>query len=156
MAIELAPGEYPGPYVIDIAKTWKAQVGDAFLGKEEAEYLPAAMKVGIRENLAAIRRTLALANLEHDVLLRRGRYTSRETGIVDVYQARGVTYEAAEGLRREKGERVRSEESKAAQFADRQKGGTFLRTASYQENGKYALKDDEDRVILRGDERRCT
>jgi arginyl-tRNA synthetase len=63
----------------------------------------------------------------------------------------GVTYEAAEGLRREKGDRVRSEESKAAQFADRQKGGTFLMTASYQENGKYVLKDDEDRVILRGD-----
>jgi arginyl-tRNA synthetase len=65
-AIELLPGEYPGAYVIEIAKAWKAEVGDAFMGKDEAEYLPAAMQVGIRENLAAIRRTLAQANVEHD------------------------------------------------------------------------------------------
>jgi arginyl-tRNA synthetase len=71
--------------------------------------------------------------------------------IVDVYKARGVTYEAAEGKRREKGDKVRSEDSKAAKFADKQLGGTFLMTATYQENEKYVLKDEEDRVILRHD-----
>jgi arginyl-tRNA synthetase len=77
--------------------------------------------------------------------------SGKVAGIAELYRARGVTYEAAEGRRREKGDKVRNEESKAAQYADRQKGGTFLMTATYQENGKYVLKDDEDRILLRAD-----
>ena len=46
--VELAAGEYPAEYVVDIAKTWKAEVGDAFLQKAESEWLPKAMEVGIR------------------------------------------------------------------------------------------------------------
>lgn len=153
VAIQLEPGEYPGPYVIDIAKAWKAEVGDAMLNRPEAEVLPQAIEVGIRVNLAAIRRTLKLANVEHDVFFSEKSLhdAGKVRDIVDVYRSRGVTYEAEVGRRKEKGDKVRNEESKAAQYADRQKGGTFLMTATYQENGKYTLKDDEDRVILRGD-----
>jgi len=152
-AIELAEGEYPAEYVIDIARTWKAEVGDAYRGKPESEWLPKAIEVGIRENLAAIRATLAKAGISHDVFFSEASLhaSGKVRAIVDVYKQRGVTYEAAEGRRREKGDKVRDAESKAAQYADRQKGGTFLMTATYQENGKYVLKDEEDRVILRHD-----
>lgn len=151
--VELAAGEYPAEYVVDIAKTWKAEVGDAFLQKAESEWLPKAMEVGIRENLKAIRATLAMAGISHDTFFSEASLhaAGKVKSIVDVYKARGVTYEATEGRRREKGDKVRSEESNAAKFADRQLGGTFLMTATYQENEKYLLKDEEDRIILRHD-----
>jgi arginyl-tRNA synthetase len=151
--VELAEGEYPAEYVIDIARTWRDEVGDSFLTKPEAEWLPRAIEVGTRENLKAIRATLAKANIAHDVFFSEASLhaAGKVRAIVDVYRERGVTYEAAEGRRREKGDKVRDAESKAAQYADRQKGGTFLMTATFQENGKYVLKDEEDRVILRHD-----
>ncbi len=151
--VELAEGEYPADYVIDIAKAWKAEIGDALLNAPETEWLPKAMEVGIRKNLEAIKGALGLIGVTHDVFFSEAslHQAGKVVGIVDVYKARGVTYEATEGRRREKGDKVRNEESKAAQYGDRQKGGTFLQTASYQENGKYVLKDDEDRVILRHD-----
>lgn len=151
--VELAEGEYPAEYVIDIAKTWKDEVGDSYLSKPESEWLPKAMEVGIRENLSAIKATLGKAGIVHDVFFSEASLhaSGKVRSIVDVYVERGVTYEASEGRRREKGDKVRDAESKAAQYADRQKGGTFLMTATYQENGKYVLKDEEDRVILRHD-----
>ncbi len=151
--VTLAEGEYPAEYVIEIAKTWKNEVGDVYLNKPQAEWLPRAIEVGIRENLKAIRSTLAMANISHDTFFSEATLhtAGKVTSIVDVYKARGVTYEATEGKRREKGDKVRSEESKAAKYADRQLGGTFLMTATYQENEKYVLKDEEDRIILRHD-----
>lgn len=151
--IELGEGEYPADYVIDIAKVWKSEVGDSFLRVPEAQWLPQAMEVGIRENMKAIRSTLALAKISHDTFFSEASLhaSGKVKEIVDVYRTRGVTYEAAEGRRREKGDKVRSEESKAAQYADRQLGGTFLMTATYRENEKYVLKDEEDRIILRRD-----
>lgn len=151
--VQLVEGEYPAEYVIEIAKTWKAQVGDSMLNKPEAEWLPKAIEIGIAENLKAIRSTLEMANIKHDHFFseRSLHEAGKVRAIVDVYKARGVTYEAEKGERREKGEKVRNEESKAAQFSDRQLGGTFLRTATYKENEKYVLKDEEDRVILRHD-----
>ncbi len=151
--VELAEGEYPAAYVIEIAKAWKAEVGDKFLSAPEAEWFPAAIAVGIRENLKAIRSTLEKAGIRHDIFFSEASlHASGKVGkIVDFYKERGVTYEAAQGRRREQKDKVRSEDSKAAQYADRQKGGTFLMTATYQEKEKYVLKDDEDRVILRTD-----
>ena len=151
--VQLAEGEYPAEYVIDIAKVWQSEAGDAFLQKPESEWLPKAIELAIRENLKAIRSTLALASIGHDTFFSEASLhaSGKVKSIVDVYKARGVTYEAAEGKRREKGDKVRSEESKAAKYADRQLGGTFLMTATYQENEKYLLKDEEDRIILRAD-----
>lgn len=152
--ISLVEGEYPAEYVIEIAKTWKAEVGDAFLNKPESEFLPAAIAVGIRENMKAIRSTLAKANITHDVFF--SEKSLHESGavksIVDVYKSRGVTYEATEGKRKDNKEKVRDAESKAAKYADKQLGGTFLMTATWQdEKGKMPLKDEEDRIILRAD-----
>lgn len=151
--VQLVEGEYPAEYVVEIAKTWKAEVGDSMLNKPESEWFPKAIEIGIRENLKAIRSTLAMANISHDAFFSEKSLhdAGKVRSIVDVYKERGVTYEAEKGERREKGEKVRNEESKAAQYADKQLGGTFLRTATYKENEKYVLKDEEDRVILRHD-----
>lgn len=152
--IELIEGEYPADYVIEIAKTWKAEVGDAFLTKPEAEWSPAAIAVGIRENMKAIRATLAKANISHDVFFSEASLhaSGAVKSIVDVYKARGVTYEATEGKRKDNKEKVRDADSKASKYADKQLGGTFLMTATWQdEKGKTPLKDEEDRIILRAD-----
>ncbi|HET9959238.1 MAG TPA: arginine--tRNA ligase [Polyangiaceae bacterium] len=151
--VELAEGEYPADYVIEIAKSFRDEVGDKYVAGPEKEAQRAAMLVGIRENLKTIRATLEKANIAHDVYFSEA--SLHESGevlkLVEAYRARGVTYEANVGRTREQKDKVRSEESKAAKYADQQKGGTFLMTATYQENGKYKLKDDEDRVILRSD-----
>lgn len=152
--ISLVEGEYPAEYVIEIAKAWKAEVGDAYLNKPESEFLPAAIAVGIRENMKAIRSTLAKANITHDVFFSEKSLheSGAVTSIVDVYKSRGVTYEATEGKRKDNKEKVRDAESKAAKYADKQLGGTFLMTATWQdEKGKMPLKDEEDRIILRAD-----
>jgi arginyl-tRNA synthetase len=151
--VVLAEGEYPSDYVIEIAKTLRIEVGEGLLSVDEAVWLPVCRAIAIRENLKSIQRSLAQANVSHDVYF--SEQSLHETGkvrdIVEVYKSRGVTYEATEGLRKEKGDKVRSDDSKAAKYTDRQLGGTFLKTATYQENGKYVLKDDEDRIILRHD-----
>jgi arginyl-tRNA synthetase len=152
-AVELDEGEYPGDYVVDIASAWRAAVGERYLHVPPSEWLPAAIAFAVAENLAGIRETLARAGVRHDAFFSEAQLHAdgKVAAIAEVYRSRGVTYQAAEGRRREKGDKVRSEESKAAQYADRQKGGTFLMTATYQENGKYVLKDDEDRILLRAD-----
>lgn len=141
--IELAEGEYPGEYVIEIAKAWKAEVGEKYLRAPESEWISEAIAVAIRENLKAIKATLEKANIRHDVFFSEASlHTSgKVVAIAGEYKKRGVTYEAAEARRDT--EKVRSEESKAAQYTERQKGGTFLLTSQHG--------DDEDRVILRHD-----
>lgn len=154
--IELAEGEYPAEYVVEIAKAWRDEVSDKYVKSSEADVLAEAMAVGIRENLKKIRVSLGKANIAHDTFFSEASLhaSGQVTGIVDVYKGRGVTYEATAGKRKEKDskEKIRNEESKAAQYADRQLGGTFLMTASWaDEKGKQPLKDDEDRIILRHD-----
>lgn len=96
--VELAEGEYPAEYVIDIAKAWQAEAGDAYLAKPESEWFPKAIEIGIRENLKAIRSTLAMANISHDVFFSEKSLhdAGKVRSVVDVYKQRGVTYEAAE------------------------------------------------------------
>lgn len=141
--VELAEGEYPAEYVIDIAKTWKEEVGDKYLKAPESEFLAPAIAVAVRENLKAIRESLEKANIRHDVFFSEASLhaAGKVKAIAEEYKKRGETYEAAEARRDT--EKVRDEESKAAQYADRQKGGVFLMTSK--------AGDDEDRVILRHD-----
>ena len=141
--VELVEGEYPAEYVIDIAKTWRADVGERYLRAPESEWLPEATAVAIRENLRAIKASLEKANIRHDVFYSEASLhaAGKVKAVAEQYKARGATYEAAEARR--EGEKVRSEDSKAAQYAERQRGGTFLMTSQHG--------DDEDRVILRHD-----
>jgi arginyl-tRNA synthetase len=139
----LGEGEYPGEYVIDIARKLQADVGDALLHVAEAVWLPRCTAVAMRENMRAVRATLERAKIRHDVFVSEASLhaSGKVLAVADHYRARGVTYEAdvAKGTE----DKVRREDSKAAQFADRQLGGTFLETSQHG--------DDEDRIILRKD-----
>ena len=139
----LAEGEYPAQYVVDIAHKLKDRDGDRWLRASAEEWLPVCMQLAIAENMAAIRHTLGKAHIHHDVFASEAalHQSGKVVGVVDHYRARGVTYDAdrAQGT----DDKVRREESKAAQFADRQLGGTFLITSRHG--------DDEDRIVLRRD-----
>jgi arginyl-tRNA synthetase len=141
--VELGEGEYPGEYVIGIAKTWRAEVGERYLRAPESEWLPEAIAVAIRENLRAIKTSLEKAGIRHNVFFSEASLhaAGKVEAVAEEYKRRGATYEAAESRR--EGEKVRSEDSKAAQYAERQRGGTFLMTSQHG--------DEEDRVILRQD-----
>jgi arginyl-tRNA synthetase len=141
--ITLAEGEYPGAYVIEIAKALREQDGEKWLGASEAEALGRCVALAIEENLKRIRASLALAKVQHDVYFSEATLHANGAvrAVVDVYAVRGATYEA--DIARGTEDKVRREESKSAQYAERQQGGTFLKTS---EHG-----DDEDRIILRRD-----
>lgn len=141
--ISLVEGEYPAAYVIEIAQTWKDEDGDRWMKASVEEALPRAMEIGIRENLKAIKATLALANVEHDIYASEAAVHAAGLvkDIVGFYAARDATYEAVAARGAE--EKVRNAESKAANYGEQQLGGTFLKTS---EHG-----DDEDRIILRKD-----
>jgi len=141
--VELAEGEYPAEYVIEIAKTWREEVGDKYLKAPEPEWLAPAIAVAVRENLKAIKESLGKANIRHDVFFSEASLhaAGKVKAVAEEYKQRGATYEATEARRDT--EKVRNEESKAAQYAERQKGGLFLMTSQHG--------DDEDRVILRHD-----
>lgn len=142
-SITLVEGEYPAEYVIEIARVWRAEDGDRWLKSEENSALLRAREVGIRENMKHIRETLKLAHVHHDVysseaaLHAAGKVTSTAQRYIEL----GVTYEADEA--RDTEGKKRREDSKAAQFEDRQRGGTWLTTSAHG--------DDEDRIILRKD-----
>lgn len=141
--IELAPGEYPAAYVIDLAKALLAEDGDKWLNQDESAWLPRCIEVGVRENLQEIRETLERLNIQHDVWFsEKALHDSHKVlDVVDAYRSLGKTYDAEQARGTE--EKVRREGSKAAAFSGRQMGGTFLETSAYG--------DDEDRVILRQD-----
>jgi len=141
--VTLVDGEYPAEYVKDLARAWKDEDGACWLDQPEALWLERAIEVGVRENVTAIKRTLALAGAQHDTFFSESTLhkAGRVRAIVDTYRARGATYDA--DVARGTEDKVRRDESKAAQFEDRQKGGTFLLTADHG--------DDEDRIILRRD-----
>lgn len=142
-AVELAEGEYPAEYVVDIAKQLKADVGDALVSAPESEWLAKCTALAIHENMAAIKASLARAKIEHDVYLSEAslHVAGKVLAVVEHYKSREVTYDAEKA--RDTDDKVRRDESKAAQFADRQMGGTFLITSQHG--------DDEDRIILRKD-----
>jgi arginyl-tRNA synthetase len=141
--IELAEGEYPAQYVIEIARAWKERDGDKWLTAPTSDAHAEATRFGIEANLAAIKKTLASANIRHDVFSSEAalHHAGKVRDVVDFYVKRGVTYEADRA--RDTEGRKRNEDSKAAHFADKQLGGTFLETSKHG--------DEEDRVILRRD-----
>jgi arginyl-tRNA synthetase len=141
--VELGPGEYPGEYVIEIARALKDEDGERWRKATEAEWLPRCVEIAIRENMARIRETLAKANISHEVFTSEAELHAAGSvrDVVEVFRARGATYEADRA--RDTEHRRRNEDTKAAQFAEQQQGGTFLCTSGQG--------DDEDRVILRKD-----
>ena len=127
--IELAADAYPAEYVIDIAKKIQAQDGDRWLNKSENEWLEHFTATGIRENLVEVKAVLNSINIPFDnwfseqTLHRSGKVAA----LMEKYVADGMAYRADKPRGVE--ERVRREDSKAAQYAEQQAGGLFLRPA---------------------------
>lgn len=140
---KLEEGEYPAEYVVDIARALKARDGDKWLDSSDVTWLPVFTQFAIDANMAAIKESLGRAKIRHDVFFSEASLhaAGKVLAVAEHYKARGVTYEAdvAKGTEG----KVRREDSKAAQFADRQHGGTFLITSQHG--------DEEDRIILRKD-----
>jgi arginyl-tRNA synthetase len=64
--VTLADGEYPAEYVKDIARAWRDEDGARWLDQPEHLWLERAIEIGVRENVAAIRRSMAQAGVQHD------------------------------------------------------------------------------------------
>ncbi len=139
--VQLAEGEYPAEYVVEIARRLKAEDGDRWLEGDASEALRRCAEIAIRANLDSIRETLRRANIQHDVYFFESslHQDGSVNRVVDVFRERGATYEAEQARGSE--DRVRREDSKSAQYADQQLGGTFLATSTQG--------DEEDRVIQR-------
>lgn len=139
--VTLEEGQYPGEYVIDIAKALKAEDGDKWLSADEADWLPRCIAFGMAHNLADVKATLETADIRFDD------WFSEQTlhdagdvlGIVERYRARDMVYEAAQARGAE--DKKRRDGSNAAKFEGKQLGGTFLKTSDFG--------DDEDRIVLR-------
>ncbi len=139
--ITLDKDAYPGAYVIDIAKVLKEEDGDKWLTASEDEWRPRCLAIGLRENLKGIRESLEIAGIQIDSWFSEGSLheQNRISELITSYRKLGMLYEAerAEGT----DEKIRREDSKAANYAHQQKGGTFLRTAQFG--------DEEDRILVR-------
>lgn len=137
--IELAKDAYPGEYIIKIAEKLKDQDGDIWLTRED--YLPRCIEIGIAENLRDIKETLESAGIEFDSWYSEQSLHDKNAipALIEAYRERGMLYEAAQAMGTEN--KVRREESKSAQYAHQQEGGTFLKTSQFG--------DEEDRIILR-------
>ena len=70
--ITLEEGQYPGEYMIDIAKAIVAQDGDKWLSAPEAEWLPAFRAFSIDYNMGEVRRTLSEMNIDQLFVSERG------------------------------------------------------------------------------------
>ncbi|MCA9507785.1 MAG: arginine--tRNA ligase [Myxococcales bacterium] len=144
-SIEIESGEYPGSYVIDIAKALKERDGNKWLKLSEEQWLQPLVKFGVDYNLEVIKSTLAKLDIhmnswffEHT--LHQG---SALDDLIDSYDRRNMIYEAnqAHGT----SEKIRRDESKAAKYSHLQEGGWFLKTSLFG--------DEEDRIIKRKDGR---
>ena len=60
-------GLYPGDYLIPVASALAAQHGDAFIGKDESEWLILFRETAVAAMLVMIRDDLALLGIHHDV-----------------------------------------------------------------------------------------
>ena len=147
------PVAYPGDYVRDIAKDLHKEVGETLLDAPESLWLPKCIEFGVAACLTHIRATLGRAGIVPDAFFseRHLHESGAVTGIVERYRELGATYEAAEAESPDGETKVRSAESKAAVHAHEQKGGLFLRTATFERDGKLVVRDEEDRIILRHD-----
>jgi arginyl-tRNA synthetase len=144
-SVTIEKGEYPGEYVIDIAKALKNIYKDKWLNQEESLWLKPIAKFGIDYNLALIKRSLANVDINIDSWFMES--SLHEDGSLDAlikaYEDRSMLYEAETAVGTE--EKVRRDSSKAAKFAHLQEGGWYLKTSLYG--------DDEDRIIKRRDGR---
>ena len=123
-----------------ISQKIQAQDGDRWLNKSENEWLEHFTATGIRENLVEVKAVLNSINIPFDNCFQNRPCIGlvKVAALMEKYVADGMAYRADKPRVEE---RVRREDSKAAQYAEQQAGGLFLETSRFG--------DDEDRIIQR-------
>lgn len=140
-SITLDKGEYPGAYIIDIAKSLRDIDGDKWLNIPFDEAVAHCRDFAIQENLNNIKNTLQAANVNFDSWYSERTLHDRHLPgqLIDTYKKLGMVYEADAALGAE--DKIRRDDSKAAHYAHQQLGGLFLKTSLFG--------DEEDRILLR-------
>lgn len=143
--ITIEKGEYPGGYVIDIAKKLKERDGDIWLDKPEKDWILPLSEFGVECNLTQIKKVLNEINIDYDSWYFESKLHKNNSldVLIEEYEKKGMLYDAEEPLLDK--EKVRRKESKASSFSHMQEGGTFLKTTLFG--------DEEDRIVKRKDGR---
>lgn len=141
--VEIPSDGYPGDYVIDLAQTILERDGQKWLDVEENIWLPEFVRFGIAENLRVMKIDLQEVGISIDRWYsEQSLYDNGATqALINDYRQKNMLYDAAQA--EDTDNKIRREESKAAKHADKQIGGTFLRTSQFG--------DEEDRILLRND-----
>lgn len=142
-SVEIPKDGYPGTYVIDLAQTMFERDGNKWENADESDWLPEFVSFGIAENLRIMKKDLAEVGIAVDRWYSENSlYTSGATErLLDCYRQKNMLYDSHQARNTE--DKVRREESKAAIHAEKQIGGTFLKTSDFG--------DEEDRILLRAD-----
>jgi arginyl-tRNA synthetase len=93
--VAFADGTYPGDYLIAVGEALKARVGDAYLGKDEADWLVPIRDFATDVMMALIREDLAALGVEMDVFYsEKSLYgTGRIEAALDDLRSKGLIYE---------------------------------------------------------------
>ena len=88
-------GTYPGDYLVPVGEALKAEVGDAYVGRPEAEWLAPVRSFATEAMMGLIRDDLAALGVEMDVFFsEKSLYgTGRIEAALDSLNARGLIYE---------------------------------------------------------------
>src|SRR5438309_4726205 len=92
---EISEGYYPGDYLQPVGTLLAAEHGDAFVGKDEAEWLPAFREAAIKAMLDLIRYDLGLLGIRHDLFSSEAALHANgavEEGM-EVLRSKGLVYE---------------------------------------------------------------
>lgn len=136
----LEEGEYPGQYLVDIAKKLLEEHPDVLENIEKHQAFVA--NYAAQKCLQMIKQALAEVGIHHTSYVSEASLhaSGAVQNIVDEYVKLGATYEAEQAKNHDN---IRREGSNSAKHAGDQEGGLFLKTS---EHG-----DSEDRIILRAD-----
>ena len=92
--VEFPDGTYPGDYLIEVGEALKTKVGDAYLGKDEDEWLIPVREFATEAMMDLIRGDLAALGVEMDVFYsEKSLYgTGRIEAAIDDLRSKGLIY----------------------------------------------------------------
>jgi arginyl-tRNA synthetase len=93
--VAFGEGTYPGDYLVPVGAALKAEVGDAYLGKDEGVWLAPVREFATDAMMALIREDLKLLGVEMDVFYsEKSLYgTGRIEAAIEELKGRGLIYE---------------------------------------------------------------
>ncbi|MDR2794603.1 MAG: arginine--tRNA ligase [Holosporaceae bacterium] len=91
---ELPDWAYPGEYLLDTAEKLKKNFGDAFLDKNEAEWLPFFKKFAVADMMDGIEADLEELGIRHDVFSSELKYINGGAieNAIDLLRSKGLIY----------------------------------------------------------------